>query len=84
MAVLTEGNRALTLNEFMREASAQRDGLALTKADLRAAIDAIDSWVDTNSSAFNTAIPQPARGALTTRQKAWLLFRVVHKRFEVS
>lgn len=57
---------------------------SIVKADLRTAINDIDAWVDTNASAFNTAISQPARGALTARQKAALLMLVVTKRFGVS
>jgi hypothetical protein len=57
---------------------------SVTKPDLRAAINDIDAWIDTNASAFNTAISQPARSALTSKQKAALLMLVVTKRFGVS
>jgi hypothetical protein len=56
----------------------------ITKADLAAAINAIDDWVDVNATAFNLAIPQPARAQLTTKQKARLLLYVVRRRFEVA
>jgi hypothetical protein len=56
----------------------------VTKADLRAAVDAVDAWCETNAASLNTAIPQPARTQLTTKQKAWLLLHVVRKRLEVS
>jgi hypothetical protein len=59
-------------------------GLPITKAELKAASDAIDDWVDANSSGFNTAIPQPARSALSARQKAAIFVRVLLRRFEVS
>jgi hypothetical protein len=68
----------------MRDASNERMALPLTKADLRAAVDAIDQWADDNAAAFNVAIPLPARTALTAKQKAQLLFYVVRRRFEVS
>lgn len=51
-----------------------------TKADLRAAIDACDSWVDSNATAFNTALPQPFRGAATAQQKTLLLCWVAMRR----
>jgi hypothetical protein len=81
MAVLDEANR------FSAWAEANRtNGLAIQgvlKVDLRAAVDAIDNWLETNATALNTAIPQPARGALTARQKAALLMLVVDRRFGV-
>lgn len=52
----------------------------LTKADLRAAVNAVDDWADANAVGFNTAIPQPARGAMTSKQKTLLLSYVILKR----
>lgn len=79
MAALDETNRARVAAQSMRAA-----GLGaltgLTKADLRAAVDATDTWVDSNAAAYNTAIPQPARGALTTQQKTLLLCFVAMRR----
>lgn len=67
---------------LQRETGTGLNGLSV--ADLRAAIDAIDDWCDTNQTAFNTAIPQPARGTLTLKQKTQLLRYVVARRAEVS
>lgn len=53
----------------------------VTKADLRAAVDAIDSYLNTNASAINSAIPQPARANLSTPIKALLMMFVVQKRY---
>jgi hypothetical protein len=83
MAQLTSGDRALVCADINRSGSVIQ-GFTILKADLRAAVDAIDTWVDDNSTAFNSAIPQPARGALTAKQKAALLMFVVEKRFNVS
>jgi hypothetical protein len=84
MAVLSDADRQAIWAKYMARASGRRDDLPLLKADLRAAVDAIDGWVDANATAYNTAIPQPARGALTTKQKAELLLDVVSRRWEVS
>ena len=84
MAVLTDADRLSLWAQFMSDSSAIRQPLPLLKADIRASVDAIDSWVDTNSGNFNTAIPQPARTALTAKQKAQLLMYVIKRRFEVS
>ena len=56
----------------------------LTKADLRAAVDATDDWVEDNKAAFSAAIPLPARSELTARQKALLFMAVAARKFEVS
>ena len=78
MAVLSNQDRASVWSEYMRNQSA-----ACLKAELRAAVDSIDQWVDDNSASFNSAIPQPARGALTAKQKAAILMYVVSRRFGV-
>lgn len=84
MAILSDGNRAGCWAQYMSDIGARREACPVTKTDLRAAVDAIDAWVDANATAFNQAIPQPARGALTAKQKAELLVRVVLRRFEVA
>ncbi len=79
MAVLSNQSRLECWAEAMR---GQVPGsLSITKAELRAAVDAIDSWVDANAASFNTAIPQPARASLSASQKAALLVLVVSRRF---
>lgn len=42
---------------------------AMSKADLLAAVNATDAWVEANQGAFNAALPQPARAELTPAQK---------------
>jgi hypothetical protein len=81
MAVLSEALRAELWAEFMRQAGNITNGAgAITKAELRAAVDAVDDWADSNASEFNSAIPQPARGAMSTKQKTMLLQYVILKR----
>jgi hypothetical protein len=77
---LTEAERAATSTSLQRTWSGLGLPCGITKADLRAAVDAIDTWCDDNQASFNTAIPQPARTALTAAQKGWLLGYVVRKR----
>lgn len=84
MAVLTDPDRFALQKAWCEQVSRNRGALNLTRANLRAAINAIDDWVDANSTSFNQAIPQPARSALTAQQKAELLMFVVTRRFEVS
>lgn len=78
MAVLTDQQRAEVWAEFMRRRLCPG---SILKADLRAAVNAVDDWVEANAAAFNTALPQPFRGAATAEQKAALLSYVALKRF---
>lgn len=81
MAVLSEADRVKVWADWMR---ANADACAITKFDLRAAIDAADAWADANAASYNSALPQPARGALTAKQKARLLAYIINRRFELS
>lgn len=83
MAILADAERQALWAELMRLLSEQGDTVSLTKAELRAAVDAADAWADAASAAYNSALPQPARGALTARQKALLLMFVIRQRWEV-
>jgi hypothetical protein len=82
MAVLSDADRATVHAEYMRDRSQVRDVFfGVTKADLRAAVNGLDDYLNTNASAINTAIPQPARANLTAPQKAVLLQFVVSRRY---
>jgi hypothetical protein len=76
MAVLPDTDRQRVQRGVMRYLSGLRQPLALTKADLQAAVNATDAWIDTNAGAYNTALPVAARTNLTATQKT-LLFCVV-------
>lgn len=82
MAVLPDADRFALWAEFQRRNTDTLGGL--TKTDLRDAVNAIDSWIDGNASSFNVSIPQPARNALTAKQKALLFMYCVTRRFEVA
>jgi len=85
MAVLNETERRRAWSEHMYDGAISNGSLgSLLKTDLRAAIDAMDDFLDTNASAINNAIPQPARGALSNKQKALLLMYVVARRYNVE
>jgi hypothetical protein len=55
-----------------------------TKAQLQAAVDAIDDWLDANAAAMNSALTAAARNGLTTPQKAMLLMAVIARRYRVG
>ena len=69
---------------FMSDLSRSREPLGVSKPGLRAAFDAINTWVEVNQGSFNTAIPLPARTALAPRDKARILLYIIRRRFEVS
>jgi hypothetical protein len=77
---LSDADRAAVNADLQRLWSNLHLPCGIVKADLRAAVNAIDQWCDDNQSSFNTAIPQPARSTLSADQKAWLLCYVVRKR----
>lgn len=79
MAVLSDTDRFSAWADFMRANMGMLG--TLTKSELRAAVDGIDTWLNDNAASANQAIPQPARTALSTVQKAQLLTHVVHKRY---
>lgn len=82
MAALTDADRAELHADFMRRMDMQTFGSCpLTKSELRAAVDAMDAWIVANAASLNTAIPQPARGALNGAQKAMLFSAVVERRY---
>lgn len=71
MAILDETTRQGIRNYAMR-----RWGYSILKDDLRAAIDATDSWIDSNQASFNAALPAAAQSGLTLTEKT-VLFCVV-------
>lgn len=76
MATLSAQDRLDAVADYIRD-----DGVSITKADLRAAFNALDDWFDTNAATLNAVLPQPARSDLSTAQKARLLRAVIAKRY---
>jgi len=85
MAVLTEAERRRAWAEFMYD-RLNSDGTlsTLLKTDIKAAVDAIDDFLNGNMSGLNNALPEPAKSVLTVKQKALLLMYVVGRRYNVE
>ena len=83
MALTTE-ERIELWAKFQRHQSSERILMSITKSELRAAVDAIDDWVDSVQSSFNSAIPQPARSALTMKQKLKIFMEILNVRWAVE
>lgn len=77
MAVLPDLDRERIWRWFMRR---NTESCNFTKADMRAAVDACDTWVDNNISALNTALPVAFRNNASITQKAFLLCYVTMRR----
>lgn len=81
MAVLTTEERKQVHNGLMRHWSRLREVVAgLTKADLLAAIDATDDWINSNATSYNNALPTAAKNNLTATQKTLLFCAVAARR----
>jgi hypothetical protein len=77
MALLDTTLRQQIWRGLMRFWSRQRATLgALTKADLQAAVNATDDWIDQSAASFNSALPATARTQLTATQKTVLFCAV--------
>ena len=81
MAALTENDRVECWIQHMTE---NLEDIGITKSELRSAINATDEWIDDNAASYNSSIPQPARGAMTEKQKTLMFMIVASKRFGVS
>lgn len=77
MATLPDADRQAISNGLQRYWSTLNELLpVLTKPDLKAAVDATDSWIDSNSTSFNNALPTAAKNNMTLAQKT-LMFCAV-------
>ena len=83
MATFTEAERLKARAAFNILNGNERNPISITKAELAAAVAALDSYFDANVTAINNSIPLPARTALSARQKALLVTAVIRKRYGV-
>lgn len=81
MAVLSAQDRLDGAGEFLQGRTQERDPVVGVKADIRAAFNAMDVWMQDNAASLNAAIPLPARTALTQPQKAKLFQKVIEWRY---
>mgnify|MGYP001593683638 FL=1 len=78
---LTPAQKFAIRAKWGSDLSARQEAFNLNKADLDAAITAVDDWIEANAVSFNLALPLAARTTLTAAQKAELLTLVALKRF---
>lgn len=83
MAVLDDANRLKVWGHYLRNFLG---AAGVTKADVRAAVDATDAWIESAQGAaapatgYNSALPQPFRGAASLDQKTLLYCYVAMRR----
>jgi hypothetical protein len=78
MAVLINADRAAVWASLMTD---NTEVCSITKTDLRAAVNAIDDFLEANATAINNTLPAAAKAGLSVAQKARLLSYVVRKRW---
>ncbi len=78
MAILPDADRFDAWRRWMRD---NTENCGFTKAELRAALDATDDWIEANQASFVQALPTAFRTASTTAQKVRLFTYVTRKRF---
>ena len=78
MAALSASDRAKVAREFMRDDGEGFDDVL--QADIAAAVAGVDDYLDANTAAMNSAIPQPARANLKAGQKGRLYRMVIAAR----
>ena len=84
MAILTSDQKKAVLRNYYGHTD--REHLVfgdLTKADIDAAVTAVDAFFEANVGAINNAFPQPARAEMSAREKAMLVTYVIRERYGV-
>jgi hypothetical protein len=74
---LDETARRRVMAQWMRD---NRSPVAFTKAELAAALAAIDEWIDANMASLNTALPAGFRTQATAAQKIDLFCDILRRR----
>ena len=81
MAILPDEDRVEIWAQLMREYSHDEESIGIEKPDLRAAVNAVDQWLESNAVSANDALPEPAKSKLTKQQKALIMSYVIQKRY---
>lgn len=78
MATLSPQDRFDVWADLMRQ---NLGTVSITKPQLRAAVDALDDFLDQNATSLNNTLPVESRTNLTASQKAAVLSAVIAKRY---
>ena len=73
MATLSDTDRQRIWRGLMRHWSNLREVVSgISKAELRAAVDATDNWIEGNQVSYNASLPNPFKTQATQVQKTLL------------
>lgn len=81
MATLSEGARQEIWRKLMKQWSKDHTPTSLLAVEVKAAVDAVDQWIDDNAVSYNNALPAAAKAAMSAGEKARLLSMVALARF---
>ena len=84
MAVLEDAVRATASLKIEKLLSRRRDSVSISAQDVRAAVNAMDDFLDTNAAAINNALPDAAKNNLSAAQKLEILCEVAIARWGVK
>jgi len=84
MAVLSAQDRQRISTGLQRSATLFGGTPNVLKADLLAAVNATDDWIDTNATAYNTALPAIFRTNASLAQKTVLFCAVALARVSIT
>jgi hypothetical protein len=84
MAELSTEDRERVTRGLMSYWSSLRNSVLLSVQDLQAAVNATDTWIDTNQTSYNTSLPQAARDNLTQAQKTLMFCAVALARVSIN
>lgn len=79
--MLTVDQRRICWGDLMQEWSRDEKPIPVLKDVLLSSVNAIDDWIDGNSTSFNNALPATVRAALSTEQKVELFILVLRHRY---
>lgn len=75
---LSAADRQKVADQLMRDNQAPLG--AITKAEIRASVDATDTWIDANSASWIATLPAAAGAGLSANQKTWVFTYVLMMR----
>jgi hypothetical protein len=87
MAILPEADRQRVANALFREYSKADNAQGIPTclaSDWKAAVDAVDDWIEANQVAFNAGLPTKFRNNATLAQKTFFFCAVALMRVGVD
>lgn len=84
MATLPSETQAEINTGLQRYWSRFRQSIPVSSAQLLAAVEATDSWIDSNQAGFNVALPEAFRTAASVEQKTFLFCVVALARVSIA